>query len=407
MNVDKEHLLNTSKTFCILPWLHVNVTPKGDAYPCCATDYSESFGNTNKDSLQTIFNNDKMKKLRLDMLADNQSSVCRLCYDQEKYDGQSFRKNNNKIFKNHIDKLLNDTNDDGSVSTFNLHYLDIRFRNICNFKCRYCGSDNSSQIAAEERQYTTPDRQILLQADSSGRLLEEVKAQLHNVELAYFAGGEPLIMDEHYVILEELIRLGKTDITLMYSSNCSNTIYKSFDLYDLWSHFRKIRMCASVDHYGERAEYMRNGTDWGKVETNILKFQNLPNMDFKMHSVISIFNYVTIDEWHEYMLDKGLIRYTDYFSNSFAMTSFPNYACARNLPENLKYIGNIGIDNFIAKHSTCDKIHDLLKIAKSYTNAENNWETYKTSFQQATRQRDMWRDEDFVKVFPELTELME
>ena len=232
------------------------------------------------------------------------------------------RAQSNIEYGQHFDNVIADTSQDGAMSTFRMRYFDFRFSNICNFKCRYCGSDNSSQIAAEERQYTTPSRQILLQADSTGKLLDEVKAQLPNVELAYFAGGEPLIMDEHYVILEELIRLGKTDITLMYSSNCSNTIYKSFDLYDLWSHFRKIQMCASVDHYGERAEYMRNGTDWAKVETNILKFQSLPNMDFKMHSVISIFNYLTLYEWHEYMINKGLIKYNEYFSNSFAMTSF-------------------------------------------------------------------------------------
>ena len=66
--VDKTYLLEESKTFCMFPWLHLNVTPKGDIYPCCSNDYTDPFGNTKETSLKEAFNSDKMKQLRLDML---------------------------------------------------------------------------------------------------------------------------------------------------------------------------------------------------------------------------------------------------------------------------------------------------------------------------------------------------
>jgi radical SAM protein with 4Fe4S-binding SPASM domain len=66
--MDKSFLLNESKVFCMFPWLHLNVTPKGDIYPCCSNDYKYPFANTKDSTLEQAFNNEKMKQLRLDML---------------------------------------------------------------------------------------------------------------------------------------------------------------------------------------------------------------------------------------------------------------------------------------------------------------------------------------------------
>ena len=73
--VDKTYLLEESKTFCMFPWLHLNVTPKGDIYPCCSNNYTDPFGNTKETSLKEAFNSDKMKQLRLDMLNGKKNSV--------------------------------------------------------------------------------------------------------------------------------------------------------------------------------------------------------------------------------------------------------------------------------------------------------------------------------------------
>ena len=68
-DIDKEHLLTDSKTFCMFPWIHLNATPKGDIYPCCSNDYTNPIGNAKDMSLKEAFNTDYMKQLRLDMLA--------------------------------------------------------------------------------------------------------------------------------------------------------------------------------------------------------------------------------------------------------------------------------------------------------------------------------------------------
>ena len=102
--------------------------------------------------------------------------------------------------------------------------------------------------------------------------LKEIIEQVPNFKTAYFAGGEPLITEEHYILLEEMIRTGASNtVSLRYNTNLSNFKFKDKDILSLWKHFKKkIDIYASVDHYGERAEYIRHGTNWATVEENLI-----------------------------------------------------------------------------------------------------------------------------------------
>ena len=145
MNIDKDFLLNESKTFCMFPWLHLNATPKGDIYPCCSNDYTTPFGNTKEITLKEAFNSDKMKQLRLDMLNERKNDICSFCYKHEEAGPYSFRNYSKEQFAKHFDSIVPTTQEDGTVEDFKMRYFDIRFSNICNFKCRTCGSEFSSQ----------------------------------------------------------------------------------------------------------------------------------------------------------------------------------------------------------------------------------------------------------------------
>ena len=219
MNLDKDHLLNKSKTFCMFPWVHLNATPLGNVYPCCSSDYTAPFDNVKDKSLKEAFNNDKMKELRLNMLNDKKSSICEYCYKHEESSPFSFRKYSLEHFGKDFDDIVTTTDETGHVPEFKMKYFDIRFSNICNFKCRTCGSEFSSQWAQEMKQnkWVPESFKIIQHADESGNLLQEIKDQVPNMDLAYFAGGEPLITDEHYQLLEEMIRTGVNKrITLRY-----------------------------------------------------------------------------------------------------------------------------------------------------------------------------------------------
>lgn len=404
--VDKEYLLNESKNFCMFPWLHLNVTPKGDIYPCCSNDYTTPFGNTKEISLKESFNSDKMKELRLNMLNDKPSKICDFCYKHEQTGPHSFRNYSKEHFAKYFDETVPTTLEDGTVNEFKMRYFDIRFSNICNFKCRTCGSEFSSQWGAENRRYDKNHPIIIHADDNQGKLLEEVLSHVDYIDLAYFAGGEPLITDEHYVILEEMIRKGKTDVVLRYNTNASNIKYKNHDILDLWKRFKKIELSCSVDHYGERAEWLRHGTDWGKVESNLLMFRDLDFVSFQINTVFSIFNILTLPEFYQYLASKNILRKDDWY-HSLYLAVHPSYYSSKSLPKNLKEQAVNNMKDFVAR---CQKDYILLgrltQTGINFTLEDDTWKDNKAMFMQHTRSIDKFRNENFFLTFPELSDLL-
>ena len=404
--INKEHLLNDSKTFCMFPWVHLNVTPKGDIYPCCSNNYTEPYANTRDSTLEQAFNNDSMKQLRLDMLAGKPNKICDFCYKHEEAGPHSFRNYSKEQFAKHFDDTVPTTLEDGTVPDFKMRYFDIRFSNICNFKCRTCGSEFSSQWGAEMRANHDPKHPIVIHADNNkGDLLAEVLDHIEHIDLAYFAGGEPTLTEEHYLMLEEMIRKGRTDITLRYNTNASNIKFKDYDLLDMWKHFKKIELSCSVDHYGDRAEWLRSGTDWGVVESNLLRFRNLDYVSFQMNTVFSIFNYSTIGEFYQYLKDKGIVRREDWY-HSLYLAVHPSYYSAKSLPKELKIEAAA---KAIAWANTNEgdgtSLSRLVTDAVNFANESDTWSENKSIFLQHTNSIDRIRDESFWKTFPELNKL--
>lgn len=402
--MDKEFLLKESKVFCMFPWMHLNVTPKGDIYPCCSNNYTEPFGNTKTVTLEQAFNNGKMKQLRLNMLNETPSKICDFCYKHEQAGPHSFRNYSKEHFAKHFDSTVPTTLQDGTVPEFKMRYFDIRFSNICNFKCRTCGAEFSSQWAAEQKANHDPSHPIVIHADDGkGDLLKEVLTHVEHIDLAYFAGGEPLITDEHYTILEEMIRLGRTDIVLRYNTNASNIKYKNHDILSLWKHFKRIELSCSIDHYGERAEWLRHGTDWGKVESNLLTFRNLDYVHFQINTVFSLFNYPTIGEFYNYLKEKNIVREEDWYHSLYLAVN-PSYYSAKSLPKELKVVARSKALEFV-NSTNINLLKNLVNDAVNFADESDTWNENKKTFFLHTFSIDRIRGEEIFKIFPELKTL--
>ncbi len=408
MLINKTHLLEESKTFCMFPWVHLNVTPKGDIYPCCSNDYTIPYGNTKRTSLKEAFNSEQIKQLRLDMLNDKPNKMCNFCYKHEEAGPHSFRNYSKEHFAKHFDEVVPTTQEDGTVPEFKMRYFDIRFSNICNFKCRTCGSEFSSQWGMEMNKNYDSKHPIVIHADDhKGDLLNEVLSHIEHIDLAYFAGGEPLITDEHYTMLEEMIRLGRTDITLRYNTNASNIKYKNHDILSLWKHFKKIELSCSVDHYGERAEFLRKGTDWGKVESNLLTFRDLDFVIFQMNTVFSLFNYSTIGEFYNYLKEKNIVRREDWY-HSLYLAVHPSYYSAKSLPKLLKVdAARKALAWAESNKDDGTSLSRLVTDAVNFANDGDTWANVRTQFLGHTKSLDRIREESFWKTFPELNKLSE
>jgi sulfatase maturation enzyme AslB (radical SAM superfamily) len=210
-----------------------------------------------------------MKELRLNMLAGKKSKGCSYCYELEEVGGApTFRQLTNTNFSQHYD-YVETTNKDGSLEKVKMNYLDIRFNNLCNLKCQTCCHEFSSSWHEDrlklEPSYSSPK---VIQVDSDKGLWNELYPLLKTTEQAYFAGGEPLICDQHYKVLDYWLEIGRDDVAIMYQTNFALLSHNKFKVLDYWKKFKFVTVLASIDDCGPRAEYLRKGTDWPLIEKN-------------------------------------------------------------------------------------------------------------------------------------------
>ena len=403
-------LLTESKTFCMYPWIHIHAYPTGEAYPCCHAEMAVGpVGNCHQDSLKTIANSEGMRTLRNNMLTETKSPACNRCYEQEESGFFSGRQSANKHHGHHIEETYA-TNPDGSVDNFTMSYWDIRFSNLCNLKCRSCGHIFSSQWYQDQAKLAGPDwaskHKVL---NSAGRhktdMWEQLQPHLDYVEQIYFAGGEPLIMEEHYLILEELERRGRFDVRLIYNTNFTDVRLKNRSVFEYWKKFDSVSVGASLDDMGPRAEYIRKGTTWYEVEANRIAMMEIcPRVDFYISPTLSIMNALHLPEFHRNWVERGFIRAQDLNVN---ILQDPAYYRIDIAPPEYKQ----RIQESFEQHIEWLRPHDQLNRATvgfesaiKFMNATDNQHLI-GKFWHKTHELDAIRNENILDVIPELADL--
>lgn len=303
-------LLRDSKTFCIYPWIHLHAYPTGEAYPCCHAEMSVGqVGHCKENTLEEIWRDQPMQELRNNMLSETPSEACQRCYEQERAGFFSGRRSANKHHGHHIRRL--------ESPEFRMTYWDIRFSNLCNLRCRSCGHIFSSSWFQDQTQLAGPEwRGVNQPLNYAGQtetdMWEQLLPHMDYVEQIYFAGGEPLMMDEHYRILEELERRERFDVRLIYNTNFTHVKLRDRVVFDYWKKFESVAVGASLDAMGPRAEYIRKGTDWAAVEDNRRRMIEIcPDVDFYISPTLSIMNAWHLPDFHQSWVQQGLIAPQD------------------------------------------------------------------------------------------------
>jgi len=271
-----------SDYFCIMPWVSMHVTSEGFARPCCVSDYRYNFGSIKNSSLKDVWNSEEIRKFRLDLLNGKKVDACQNCHYNEQLGNSSLRQDMNRKYEKHF-SYLNDTDDTGKFDKLNLALWDFRFSNLCNFKCVMCSAETSSSWGAELKQLLKktnydPIKKI--------EIWEELEPLYDVVEEIYFAGGEPLIMEEHYKIINRLVELKKFDVVLKYNTNFSNITYKGINIIEIWNKFNNVQLTISLDGYSERGELIRKGLDWKKFVDNIDVLRRTYNKEYTIDCVV-------------------------------------------------------------------------------------------------------------------------
>ena len=397
-------------TFCVIPWLHLHHWPNGNVYQCCITSNKNVVGRLQDNTFQEIWNNDAMRKLRLELLDNKKPDSCVKCYEQEDQGIRSFRKNANWTFDHHLHDKANSTNPDGSLDEMNLHYWDFRFSNLCNMKCRMCGGHLSSMWHEDEKLIfkRTSERQAIVNVRDNS--IEDIKQlidqQIPYVEEVYFAGGEPLIMDEHYYILEKLIEAGRSDVKLRYNTNLLKLRYKKWDTVELWKSFDFVQVMASLDDIDERAEYVRKGTRWDAIERNIKELLEYPDaVQLNVSPTIQLLTVHNLPNYVDRMMSLGIGIDNMHISN---VLTHPDWYHMNTLPKHLKH----RVEKRLREHEatftdtyTQDKLRWYYDSIVNYLWTEQPQDKRRkihADFLRITSTLDDIRGEQFLKTFPEL-----
>ena len=389
-----------------MPWIHMHVWPNGDTFPCCMSDSSIIFGNVNKEKINDLINNDNYKTIRKQMIQGEKPAACTRCYELEtSANSWTLRKNSLTSFKDHI-PLIEKTNSDGSIDDFKMRYLDIRFSNLCNMKCRTCGPSLSSTWY-EDQIILHPDHPNLKFIDlkNNDTFMDQLIPHLDTIEEVYFAGGEALITPQHYEILDYWISKGHTDVKLRYTTNFSNLKYKSKSIIDYWKKFKDVRIAASLDTFGERAEYSRKGTEWDKIISNRnIMLKECPDVYFEITPTVSIFSIHSLFEFHKSWVEQGLLDINNIRVN---VLTHPRYFSITILPEKHKEeIRKIYAEYvlWLKDKGAWNHIVDAVEGIVTYMDSADHSELI-ADCKIEINKIDLIREETFNKIYPELSNI--
>jgi len=409
-------LIFNNKTFCILPWLHVHSFPTGQAYPCCNTEMPNKIGNTNEQSLEQIWNDTPMRDVRRRMLAGDSVEGCKRCYEQEDSGFFSMRLSSNKHFGHHMN-LVDMTLDDGTLPNMKIVYWDIRFSNLCNLKCRSCGHifssnwyDDQAKLVEMEHsngsQWKSQNKRLYFAGRSEDDMWNQLEGQIDNLEQVYFAGGEPLIMEEHYRLLHELIKRGRTDVRLIYNTNFSEITYKKTNVLELWKEFNSVSVGASLDAMGPRAEYIRKNTDWAQVERNRESMLKIcPKVDFYISPTLSIMNLWHVPDFHKDWVGRGFLKPQDLNVNILQDPAFFRIDIA---PDSYKQQVKLKYEEHIEWLRPQDHLNRATTGFESAVNfmMSDDKTSLLPKFWDRTGKLDTIRNENILDIIPELKDML-
>jgi radical SAM protein with 4Fe4S-binding SPASM domain len=396
--------LKKQDTFCVLPWMHLYVGTDGNVLPCCVADHQYPMGNIEDQRVDSILKSPVFNQLRKNMLSGLRNKECSRCYAQEDAGLQSNRLGYNNHWKN-IKK--DNLNKDGSIDKVEPLYLDIRLNNLCNLKCRMCSGYFSSAIAQEEvvlfGKKESAQSSLKLQQRNLG--LREIIEYVPSAEKIYFAGGEPLLTAEHYEILDALIACGNTDLEITYNTNFTTLNYRGRSVLDLWKQFSNITVGASLDAEGDAAEYIRHGTNWNMIKSNLeLVKSQCPHVNFIVTSTVGLLNANSLirlqQDWHH---SKTL----DISKFSQSIMIGPDHLTVCVLPLEHKQQLEKTINHHIAwcKENNANGLAKLWKDVLNYMWSRDD-SHYMLEFKRLIQIMDQHRNESLARAIPELINLL-
>jgi len=336
--------LNNPPFLCMAPWTHTYLSPQSERRLCCASrepaqnfkqyiDTDAGDGEYNPLRLDEWWNSEHVKRIRQQMMQNKAPEECQVC-NEKLLNTDVYRTYFWHLFKHKYDDIWKYTDHTGHTTMKPVSW-DYRFSNLCNFKCRMCGDMLSSSWESEEKKFQMiditnpknnwmkPDVKKEIKRFQEDIVYNEFKQAVdeHRVEEVYWVGGEPLMFEEHWEFMKQIVEQGDGhQVYARYNTNLSRINYKGTKLVDdILVHLRDWQICASIDGTGKVGEYIRTGLNYDefvKFYKQVQQIQTNPRqmrLDFTLTlpGLFEIENMVDLaNELNTTLLSKVVFSFT-------------------------------------------------------------------------------------------------
>ena len=328
---------------CLYALRGCHIQTEGGVVPCCIArthhhelnkiDFGKRYGD---ESIQQQRNNEFHVKLRKDLYHGIETPTCETCWESERVTGHSYRTEVASQNPGLLETI--DIKSDGTLSDDIINFWDIRDTNKCNMKCLNCNPGYSSLFNQESlANQNDPDYANYTPLTPRGDTAvfesfskDEIHSQIlpvlnENTKHIYFAGGEPLISDSHYYILQYLVDNDYAkNVKLFYNTNMLKLSHFGIDITTLWDQFKDVVLGISIDAVGERAEWARYGTNWSTIDNNLKKLAENKKIKLNVNSTQSPYTIFKMDQvinWFHSNIEYREIRSYGVIRFSYAVGS--------------------------------------------------------------------------------------
>ncbi len=400
--------MNLPKSICMLPWISVEASPMGTVRPCCMayeeiTDVTGRKYDLNQDTLEAAYHSEYMQDLRRQFRRGEQPKTCDRCW-QEEAAGRDSKRIHSQVRLKELYSQVDWANDDPDQ----LWFVDLKLGNICNLKCRICGSWSSSKWAEEELAYmpagSNKKEHIAYTWLRQGQwprrtetFWDNIRTLLPNIRYMEFTGGEPWLIGEHFDLLEFAVEQGHGHhIDIHYNTNATQPATR---LVPLIPQLGRVDIAFSIDNVGTRFEYERHGADWTQANKIIDSVHGLqlmyPNVTTQLCFTINVQNVYYLDE---------LLTWADtkpFGSVYFNMMHSPNHMSIQYMtPQAQEMVINKLKTTFWSRPTYQREIDSVINFIQAGPGSDG------TDFLFKMRQADEYRGQNFLDTHPEIAKAM-
>lgn len=382
-------MTHPSDSYCVLPFMHLEVSHGGEVKPCCNAQYPLISGpgenlNVNRHELDEIWGSNAFNELRSQLISGQKPQICSRCWDDERLGIYSKRLRSNLEWERHVTKK----------PLKSPAVIDLKLGNLCNLKCRICSRTSSSKFASEEfkifKNFNLDDNQARMKwsQDEKNEFWRRLDDWLPQIEQIDIYGGEPLLSQPHYLLLERAIEIGSASTqSLHYNTN--GTIFPEKVVREVWPHFKSVELMLSIDGVGRQFTYQRHPAPWEILVKNVEKFKENAYLKLKVCFTVSAMNIWYIPEFISWCKSIGLTYWINYLHDpsQFRVSIFSDNA-RRAIEDHLRQAN---------RQYNCDQIEPLINFLWDKPYSQDDRERFLSQI----KIYDDHRGENFRDVFPD------